>query len=330
LGLATTAAVIALLSIRIQASASPDTASKVVTDGPPEWAYGTAFSAPQKSMQLDPNPQHVPLSTLAFTPSQIMNPYGPADWFPADHPPMPEIVSHGRKPAIWACGLCHYPNGKGRPENAGVAGLPVSYFIHQMEGFRDGLRRSADDRKKNTNLMIAYAKAMTNEEIEAAAIYYGAMAWTPWIRVVETVTVPKTRLSVGMYLPLEGGEREPIGRRIIEMPEDAVRTEELRDPRSGFIAYVPQGSLTKGERLVKTGGGKTQPCGPCHGAGLMGLGPIPGIAGRSPSYLARQLYDMKHGTRRGEWTELMKSVVDHLSDDDLLNIAAYTASVRPQ
>jgi cytochrome c553 len=62
----------------------------------------------------------------------------------------------------------------------------------------------------------------------------------------------------------------------------------------------------------------------------MGLGPIPGIAGRSPSYLARQLYDMKHGTRRGEWTELMKSVVDHLSDDDLLNIAAYTASVRPQ
>src|SRR5258708_7163749 len=73
LGLATTAAVIALLSIRIQASASPDTASKVVTDGPPEWAYGTAFSAPQKSMQLDPNPQHVPLSTLAFTPSQIMN-----------------------------------------------------------------------------------------------------------------------------------------------------------------------------------------------------------------------------------------------------------------
>jgi len=317
--------------VLVQICAPHDTASKVaVTDESPEWAYGTALSAPQKSMPLDPNPQHVPGSTLAFTRSRIINPYAPADWFPADHPGMPEIVSHGRKPAIWACGLCHYPNGKGRPENAGIAGLPVSYFIRQMQGFRDGLRRSADDRKKNTNLMIGYAKAMTNEEVTAAATYYGAMPWTTWIKVVESATVPKTRLSVGMYLPLEGGGREPIGRRIIEVPEDAVRTEELRDPRSGFIAYVPLGSLAEGERLVKTGGGKTEACGPCHGTDLMGLGPVPGIAGRSPSYLARQLYDMKRGTRRGECTDLMKPVVDRITAEDLLNIAAYVASLRPR
>jgi cytochrome c553 len=331
LWLATAAASIASISTLVWASALQDPASKATArDGPPEWAYGTAPSAPQKSTPLDPSPQRVPLSKLAFTRSQIMDPYGPADWFPPDHPAMPAIVSHGRRPPIWACGLCHYPNGKGRPENAGVAGLPVSYFIHQMHDFREGLRTSADIRKKNTNLMIAYAKAMTDDEIKAAATYYGGMPWTPWIRVVEASTVPKTRLSVGMYLPLEIGGREPIGRRIIEMPEDAVRTEELRDPRSGFIAYVPPGSVRQGERLVKTGGDRTQPCGLCHGVGLLGLGPIPGIAGRSPSYLARQMFDMKKGTRKGEWTELMKPVVAHLTDDDVLDIVAYTASLRPQ
>lgn len=328
--LATTAASIASLVILIQASASlRTTSSSTAKDAPPEWAYGTAVSAPGETARDDSNPLHVPLSPLAFTRSQIINPYGPADWFPGDHPSMPDIVAHGRRPAVWACGLCHYPNGKGRPENAGVAGLPASYFIRQMEAFREGLRKSADDRKKNTNLMIAYAKAMSDAEIKAAALYYGAMSWTPWIRVVEAATVPKTRLSVGMYLPLESGGREPIGRRIIEIPEDAVRTEDLRDPRSGFIAYVPVGSLKRGARLVKTGGTKTRACGPCHGANLTGIGPIPGIAGRSPSYVARQLYDMKHGARTGEWTELMKPVVEHLSEDDLLDIAAYTASVRP-
>lgn len=300
---------------------------------PAEWAYGTAPTPSEKTAPGDPKAPHsLPGSSLTFTRPQITNPLAPADWYPGDHPEMPEIVARGRKPAgIWACGLCHYPNGKGRPENAGVAGLPVSYFIHQMEDFRDGLRHSADSRKKNTGLMIAYAKAMTNEEIKEAAKYYGAMQWTPWIRVVETRTVPQMRLSVGMYLPIEGSTREAIGKRIIETPEDARKTEELRDPRSGFVAYVPPGSLKRGKDLVITGGrGRTVACASCHGAGLKGLGPVPGIAGRSPSYLARQLYDMKAGTRKGEWTQMMLPVVEKLCDDDIIAICAYTASLRVQ
>jgi cytochrome c553 len=276
----------------------------------------------------DQSLKHLPGSPFGFTLAQIGNPFGPADWFPTDHPPMPPIIAFGRKPQIWACALCHYPNGKGRPENAGVSGLPVSYFMHQMDDFRNGLRRSADSRKQNTNLMIAYAKAMTGAEIETAAKYFGSMNWTPWIKVVETDTVPKTRISVGMYLPLESKLREPIGNRIIEVPQDPEATEELRDPRSGFIAYVPPGSLKKGEALVTKGAHNSAPCAACHGADLRGLGPVPGIAGRSPSYLARQLYDMQQGTRTGEWTELMKPVVTNLTDEDILNIAAYTASLR--
>ena len=61
----------------------------------------------------------------------------------------------------------------------------------------------------------------------------------------------------------------------------------------------------------------------------MGLGPVPGIAGRSPSYLARQMYDMQAGARRGEWTELMKPVVAKLTDEDFVNISAYVASLPP-
>ena len=93
---------------------------------------------------------------------------------------------------IAACSLCHYPNGKGRPENAGVAGLPISYFIQTMHDFRDGLRKSADPRKANTNRMISFAKNMTEDEIKAAAEYFATMKWTPWMtKVVETDMVPK-------------------------------------------------------------------------------------------------------------------------------------------
>ena len=117
--------------------------------------------------------------------------------------------------------------------------------------------------------------------------------------------------------------------RILETPVDGEATEVLRDPHGSFIAYVPVGSVKKGEALVTKGGGKTTACAICHGEGLKGLGPAPALAGRSPSYLARQMWDMQHGFRKGTWTEMMKPVVAKLTDDDLLNIVAYTASLQP-
>jgi cytochrome c553 len=302
---------------------------------PPAWAYAIPAPAPSGAAAAptappDTSPKQIPGSTLSFTRQQISDGFGPADWFPGDHPVMPDIVAHGKRPDVRACGLCHYPNGKGRQENAGVAGLPVSYFIQQMNDFRDGLRKSADSRKANTNLMAVYAKAMTPDEIKAAAEYFGAMKWTPWIKVVETNTVPKMVSHGGIWVPLDGNQQEPIGVRIVETPEHVERTEVLRDPRSSFIAYAPAGSIKKGEALATTGGnGRTVACGVCHGADLRGIGPVPGIAGRSPSYLARQMYDMQAGTRHGEWADLMKPVVAKLTDEDLVSISAYAASRTP-
>src|SRR5436190_16422 len=295
---------------------------------PPAWAYAIPAPAPPGTTPPPPDtsPKQIPGSPLSFTRQQISDGFGPADWFPGDHPTMPEIVAHGKRPDARACGLCHMPNGKGRQENAGVSGLPVSYFIQQMNDFRNGLRKSAEPRKANTNAMITIAKAMTPEEIKVSAEYFGAMKWTPWVRVVEASTVPKMVSRGGIWIPVEGGGSEPIGTRVVETPENPERTEILRDPRSGFIAYVPVGSIKKGETLAKS---RALDCSVCHGADLQGLGPVPGIAGRSPSYLARQMFDIQAGARHGEWADLMKPIVAKLTEEDLVNVVAYVSSRTP-
>ena len=329
--------------VALSAAALATTLLRAAPGDPPHWAYGfagpaSASPAPTPAVAANtgapPQPDNTP-RTLAgsagsFTLAQIRDGFGPADWFPADHPTMPDVVAHGRKPDVRACSLCHYPNGKGRPENSGISGLPYSYFVQTMLDFRSDSRRSTDSRKANTNTMINIAKAMTEEEIRSAALYFSSMPWTDWIRVIETDTVPKTRIAGGMFIRLDGQETEPIGSRIIEAPENTENTEVLRDPRSGFVAYVPKGSVAKGEALVVNGGsGKTTACSVCHGAGLKGLGPVPGLAGRSPSYMVRQMYDMQTGARKGQWAELMKPVVAKLDADDMIAIAAYTASMKP-
>ena len=177
--------------------------------------------------------------------------------------------------------------------------------------------------------MADFAKNMTDEEIKQAAEYFGAMKWTPWIEVVETKTVPKTSPRGGMHLRLEGAEAgmEPIGKRIIETPRSTEDTELLRNPHSDFIAYVPVGAVAKGKSLAMTGDGRTTQCTVCHGENLDGLGVVPSLRGRSPSYIARQLNDIKQGARHGDMAELMKQVVAKLTPEDMLNIVAYTASL---
>jgi cytochrome c553 len=147
--------------------------------------------------------------------------------------------------------------------------------------------------------------------------------------VVESKTAPKARVAGAMWVPADGNEREPIGMRILELPENVAQTE-LRDSESGFVAYVPPGSIKKGEAIVMTGDkGRVTACVVCHGPDLRGLGPVPPLAGRSPSYIVRQLYDLRHGSRTGVWSPLMKNVVAKLNEADMVAIAAYTASLAP-
>ena len=293
---------------------------------PPGWAY--AVNPPGlKPAPDDGTIRRVPGSAAGFTLTQLRDLFSVPDWYSDDHPPMPEPVAHGRKPDAFACGFCHLPNGLGRPENASLAGLPAEYIERQIADFRSGARRSSVASLPPT-LMVATAKGATDADVKAAAAYFSALKLRPWIRVEEAAMVPKTRVLGFMLVPDGSGESEPIGNRIIEMPADVARTE-LRDARSGFVAYAPPGSLARGAALVSGGGGKTVPCAICHGADLRGLGPVPALAGRSPSYLFRQLYDIKHGTRAGSWTTLMQPVLANLDEEDMVALAAYAASRTP-
>jgi cytochrome c553 len=241
---------------------------------------------------------------------------------------MPTPVRQGRTPNAFACGYCHLPNGLGRPENQSIAGLPKAYIIAQVNDFKNGSRHSSELHMDAINHMIQAAKAVTPDEIEAAADYFSRLKLTQWIRVVETDSAPKTHVAGGM-LVVDGDGTEPIGSRVIEVSEDYEQTE-LRNPKSGFIAYVPKGSLKAGEALVKTGGdGKTMACTTCHGPNLQGVGDIPGIAGRSPSQMARQLIDFRDGARNGPGAAMMKLPVAKLTDDDIVAITAYLASLEP-
>ena len=314
---------------------------KAANDPPAPWAYGFAAPAsppgtpppaPAGRGAAPPAPdteQHsVPGSTVKMTRQQIGNRFNVGDWFPNDHPKLPYVVQYGKAPDVWACGLCHLVNGKGRPENASVSGLPVAYFLQQLEDFRSDLRKSADTRKANTGVMTTIAKGMSEAEMRAAAEYFAQIPWnTPWIKVVESPTVPKMRSAGGMWMSLEGNETEPIGSRIIEMPANNELVE-LRDyhAEGSFVAYVPPGSVKKGETLANSGSKVTR-CSVCHGSDLRGMGPVPGIAGRSPSYIARQLHDMQAGTRNGPWVILMKPVLEKMSGDDILNVTAYVSSL---
>jgi cytochrome c553 len=214
-------------------------------------------------------------------------------------------------------------SGHGHPESADMAGLPAEYLRRTMMEFKNGTR--VEPLRMNT-----IAKAMSDEEIKQASDWFAKLKPAVFTVVKEVTTVPKTVVGGGRmrYVSPDGGT-EPLGKRIITLPQDQTRVR-ARDPRSGFIAYVPVGSVKKGETLVKTGGnGKTIACGICHGETLNGLGNVPRLAGRHPAYIARQLYLFMDTRRNGGDAQLMKKPVAKLTDDDILNISAYIASLDP-
>jgi cytochrome c553 len=320
--------------------------------GMPLWAYGYVDPPPADSDYSkkctvqhpvdcarggtptdDGRKRTLPGGTGQWTVTEIANDYGPVDWYPNEHPKMPEIVAHGAKErGIRACALCHFPNGSGKPENAPVAGTSVIYFMNQLNDFKNGLRHTSDKNKANAWEMPLMAAAMTPEEWKQAAEYFAAIKYYPKNKVVETSEIPKFAPNANnLFLPAPGSDKVPLGNRLIEMPNDPDDAQNVRNPHSPFTAYVPPGTLKKGEMLATTGGnGKTIRCDVCHGPGLRGLDPVPAIAGRQASYLARQLYDMQAGSRRGTWSPLMKDVVAKLTEDDMMALAAYVTSLPPQ
>jgi cytochrome c553 len=293
------------------------------------WAFVLNDSVPEGTPAPDPDEVvTVPGSSLSLRRADINIDLGPPDWHPDAHPPMPEVVARGGDEGVLPCGYCHLPNGHGKPENAGLAGQPFAYIVQQVEDYRNGLRRTGEPRMGPPTLMMSIGAAASDEDARTAAAYFSAIDFKPWIRVVETDSVPATRFAGWIHEVVEGGGMEPIGNRIVETPEDLARTK-LRDDASGFVAYVPTGAVARGRALVTESRDGRPPCTTCHGTDLRGLGPIPALAGRSPSYMARQLYDLKVGNRDGAWSDLMDAAVADLTAQDVVDIVSYTASLTP-
>ena len=258
-------------------------------------------------------------SAATFTRAQLADLMHAPDWYPSEHPTMPTLVADGAA-RVYACGFCHLPNGFGRPENASLAGLPAAYIVKQVQDIAHGVRASAIANRAPTTFMQTLSRTAANDPgLAEAAGYFAAITYTPMTRIVETAEIPAVDVAGWIYRKRPG--REALGARIVEVADD-VEQFELRDPHATYTAYVPIGSIAKGEPLA-------QSCLACHGPGLRGSPIAPPIAGRSPTYIARQLIDMRSGTRHGEGAKLMAPIVTALTNDDVIALAAFAGSRVP-
>jgi cytochrome c553 len=313
------------LSHAYQTAAKP---SRLARTDYPDWPWPRGVhEAPKPD---DGQLFHIPGSRESYTDTQINRSTSTVDWFPELHPAPPAPVISGKKGAYNACGQCHLIDGRGKPDTADLRGLPVAYFLQQLADMKDDKRHGSVPHA-SVNDMIPIAKAIDKVDARLAADYFHSLPAAQGTRIIETDLVPVTRPGPhNVQLVDASGADEPIGTRILEVPEDVQRTL-LRDATSGFVAYVPKGSVKRGELLAKTGNaGRTLPCATCHGEGLKGMGDLfPPLAGRSPTATARQLYDFKSGTRDGRNAVAMKPVVANLTDQDIVDVTAYIASLQP-
>jgi cytochrome c553 len=306
---------VAVSNAAVGASSTP------AAPAPPAWTVLTPD--PVQPLERRGAEQHVPASERVYTLQQIDDGSNPPDWFPQDHPSAPDVVAHGT-PGVPGCALCHLYSGEGHPESANLAGQPGEYLTTQLADYKSGAR--VDPAR-----MSAIGKALSAEDAQLAASWFSSLQPTVWFRAVESARVPKTRITQDhLRVRLAGGETEPLGERIVEMAADADLALN-RDPRSGFVSYVPVGSIAKGKLLASNGvDGRSVACADCHGAHLEGVGAVPRIAGLSAVYVARQLAGFRGTARNGAAAQPMKVVAARLTQSDLLFLSAYLVSLPPR
>jgi len=319
-------AVAGLAVATVLAACGPHAPETKPLDPAVAWAFpGEGAGAPEPSASTV---QHLPDIDASFTQGQIDDLFHAADWRPSDHPPAPAAVTTGKQPDAMACGYCHLMTGMGRPENAALAGLPADYIVRQVTELRSGDRISPSASWTPAALMRQTAHGVSDADLAAAAGYFAKLPFTSRVQVIEAARAPRAVAADFVYrldFDLHKAPPEPIGARIMEGPLNWSLFE-LRDPRTVYVAFVPPGSLAKGATLAKRGDSQARPCVSCHGPALTGTPAAPPIAGRSPTYIFRQLYAFKTNVRNGTLAEPMKSVVGQLSTPDMIDLAAYVGS----
>lgn len=102
----------------------------------------------------------------------------------------------------------------------------------------------------------------------------------------------------------------------------AATTWAIAAPAPVAPATVAKGDPAKALKLAN------EVCGACHGMDGNSATPIyPSLAGQHPEYTAKQLRDFRSGARRNA---IMAPNVAKLTDDDILNLAAFYAAQQPK
>ncbi len=78
------------------------------------------------------------------------------------------------------------------------------------------------------------------------------------------------------------------------------------------------------------GKGKAATCIACHGAnGVAITASYPNLAGQNAEYMVNQLKAFKSGARKGAQSAIMAPMAAGLSEQDMMDVAAYFASLAP-
>ncbi len=284
-----------------------------------EWAFPGLGAATNVSEPRASEVMRLPGSTVILHQSDFDGARA-VDWFPNTHPAAPEVVLHAKGKVGYPCGYCHLPDGSGRPENARLQGLPTDYIVEQVEAFANGTRRAAVPYMP-TSYMAEVAHALGPADLQAAAAYFSQFEPRSHTQVVETAAIPAANAWHFVY-HFDRLRHEALGQRIIEGPLEGERFE-LRDPETRYIAYVPEGAIARGRVIAEHGASGGPACVSCHGQALIG------IAGASPSYLARQLMNFRSKARNDPSAAPMQAVAGQLTDAQIIDAAAFVGSRRP-
>jgi cytochrome c553 len=293
-----------------------------------DWLFPVDSSAQAAPSWDKVQPLSLDHSRVHLTQAQLNDLFNAPDWFPDTHSAMPDVVVHGRKPDVVACAFCHTPSGQGRPENAAIAGLSASYIARQLDDLRSGARKEVGPRVyKPVQAMAKIARQLTDEEIRVAADYFSKQSLRTRVRVEEAERISCVRPAFWVYVKNSASCTEDLGSRVIEVAPNPER-HERRDETLVYIAYVPVRSIERG-RSLSHDASPAHACSACHGEDLLGTDLAPPLAGRSPTYLLRQLVAFQSRTRQGERAVLMQPVIDSMSMTDMIAAVAYAASLNP-
>ncbi len=127
---------------------------------------------------------------------------------------------------------------------------------------------------------------------------------------------PSTEDKVASRVESLGIETEPAPKLEVEAKTEV---EARVDTKVITKGYIP--NLVAGEKLVQN------LCSQCHGDKIIPfVQSYPNIKGQKAGYILKQLRDFKSDERQDLY---MQSVVKHLSDEDLQDVAAFYGTLKP-